>query len=265
MDKALKSVLDWWDAAGVDVPDVTLPVMRKQKAAPSRKAPAPSASRASAPRASTPSPSVSRASAPRASAPKPAIDAGPIAAKAKTLAALKTAMDSFDAGTLSDAARQCVFARGNPEADLMVIGEAPGREEDIAGKPFIGPSGQLLDKMLASIGLNEQSAYLTTVVNWRLPKNRNPTAEDIALCAPFLQRHIELAAPKVILLVGGTALTAMTGLSGIMKNRGQWQSVDIAGTEIQALPLYHPTTLIKQPVLKKEAWRDLLALRERLK
>ena len=247
MDKALKSVLDWWDAAGVDVPDVTV-------SAPKRKTPARAKPAATA-----------KKSAPQPTAPKPIIDAAPIAAKAKTLAELKTAMDSFDAGTLSGHARQCVFARGNPEADVMVIGEAPGREEDIAGKPFIGPAGLLMDKMLASIGLTEETAYLTTVVNWRLPKNRNPTAEDIALCAPFLQRHIELAAPKVILMVGKASLFAMTGLSGIMKNRGQWQTVKVAEKNIPALPIYHPDLLMKQPVLKKEAWRDLLALRERLK
>ena len=250
MDKALKSVLDWWDAAGVDVPDVTL-------SAPKRKA---------APRKSPVAPSQkSAARAPQtAPTPKPSIDAAPIAAKAKTLAELKAAMDSFDAGTLSDAARQCVFARGNPAADLMVIGEAPGREDDMAGKPFIGPAGQLLDKMLASIGLTEETAYLTNVVNWRLPKNRNPSPEDIELCRPFLNRHIELAAPKVILLVGGVSMSALTGLTGIMKQRGQWQTVTVAGKEIPALPIYHPAFLLRQPVLKKDAWRDLLALRERL-
>ena len=250
MDKALKSVLDWWDAAGVDVPDVTLSAP-KRKAAP-RKSPA-APSQKSAARAPQTAPE-----------PKASIDAAPIAAKAKTLAELKAAMDSFDAGTLSDAARQCVFARGNPAADLMVIGEAPGREEDMAGKPFIGPAGQLLDKMLASIGLTEETAYLTNVVNWRLPKNRNPSPEDIELCRPFLNRHIELAAPKVILLVGGVSMSALTGLTGIMKQRGQWQTVTVAGTEIPALPIYHPAFLLRQPVLKKDAWRDLLALRERL-
>ena len=250
MDKALKSVLDWWDAAGVDVPDVTLPAP-KRKAAPRKSPVAPS--QKSATRAPQTAPT-----------PKPSIDAAPIAAKAKTLAELKAAMDSFDAGTLSDAARQCVFARGNPGADLMVIGEAPGREEDMAGKPFIGPAGQLLDKMLASIGLTEETAYLTNVVNWRLPKNRNPSPEDIELCRPFLNRHIELAAPKIILLVGGVSLSAMTGLTGIMKQRGQWQTVTVAGKEIPALPIYHPAFLLRQPVLKKDAWRDLLALRERL-
>lgn len=254
MDKALKSVLDWWDAAGVDVPDVKLSPA-KRKVPPRKTPPAQSSARTARPASSqTRSPAT----------PKAIIDAAPMAAKAKTLAELKSAMDKFDAGSLSDAARQCVFARGNPEAELMVIGEAPGREEDIAGKPFIGPAGQLLDKMLATIGLTEESAYLTTAVNWRLPKNRNPSPAEIELCRPFLRRHIELAAPKVILLVGGVSLSALTELTGIMKNRGQWQSIAIAGQDIPALPIYHPAFLMRQPTLKKDAWRDLLALSAQL-
>ena len=250
MDKALKSALDWWEAAGVDVPDVTL-TASKRKAKPR---PAPTQNKTSTPSAPPSAPAT----------PNPLIDAAPIAAKAKTLAALKTAMDKFDAGVLSDSARQCVFARGNPEADVMVIGEAPGREEDIAGKPFIGGAGQLLDKMLASIGLTEDDFYITNVVNWRPPKNRNPTPEEIEMCRPFLNRHIELMAPKIILIVGGVSLSAMTGITGIMKNRGQWQTINIGTNDIPALPIYHPAFLLRQPALKKDAWRDLLALRERL-
>ena len=249
MDKALKSVLDWWEDAGVDVPDIKLAAPKRK--VPPRQAPAQKTMPSQTPR-------------PKPAAPKPMIDAAPIAAKAKTLTELKAAMDIFDAGPLSDGARQCVFARGNPDADVMVIGEAPGIEEDKAGKPFIGPAGQLLDKMLASIGLTEETAYLTNVVNWRLPNNRKTTDDDIALCKPFLDRHIELAAPKVILMVGGVSMSALTGLTGIMKQRGQWQVVTIAGKEIPALPIYHPAFLLRQPTLKKDAWRDLLALRERL-
>jgi len=247
MDKALKSVLDWWDAAGVDVPDVIL-------AAPKRKA---------KPR---PDPAKKPVPTPRTTpaASKPTIDAAPIAAKAKTLTELKAAMDKFDAGALSDHARQCVFARGNPESSLMVIGEAPGRDEDIAGKPFVGRSGQLLDKMLTSIGLTEDDFYITNVVNWRPPKNRNPSLDEIAMCRPFLNRHIELMAPKLLLIVGGVSLSAMTGITGIMKNRGQWQNINIGTGDIPALPIYHPAFLLRQPALKKDAWRDLLALRERL-
>ena len=247
MDKALKSVLDWWEDAGVDVPDVTLTV-------PKRKAKRPAPQKQSTPPSPRTVPEVAR----------PVIDAAPIATKAKTLTELKAAMDKFDAGALSDSARQCVFARGNPDSDLMVIGEAPGRDEDIAGKPFVGRSGQLLDKMLASIGLTEDDFYITNVVNWRPPKNRNPSPEEIAMCRPFLNRHIELMSPKVLLIVGGVSLSAMTGITGIMKNRGQWQSINIGTGDIPALPIYHPAFLLRQPALKKDAWRDLLALSERL-
>jgi len=169
-------VLDWWEDAGVDVPDVKLAAPKRK--VPPRQAPAQKTMPSQTPR-------------PKPAAPKPMIDAAPIAAKAKTLTELKAAMDTFDAGPLSDGARQCVFARGNPDANVMVIGEAPGIEEDKAGKPFIGPAGQLLDKMLASIGLTEETAYLTNVVNWRLPNNRKTTDDDIALCKPFLDCRAE--------------------------------------------------------------------------
>ena len=147
----------------------------------------------------------------------------------------------------------------------MIIGEAPGRDEDIAGKPFVGRAGQLLDKMMAAIELTEEQFYITNVVNWRPPQNRNPKPGEIEICRPFLKRHIELVSPKYILIVGGVSLTALTGLTGIMKNRGQWQTLSIAGQDIPALPIYHPAFLLRQPALKKEAWRDLLDLREKLK
>lgn len=262
MDKALKSVLDWWEAAGVDVPPMPAqPPSRKSARLPANKGNAPLKNTATSP----------------ASQSSVIIDALPDARAAKTLAALKTAIENFDAGLLSDKARQSVFARGNPEADLMIIGEAPSREDEIAGQPFMGPEGQLLGKMLAAIGLGEADYYITTVVNWRPPQNRNPKNEDIALCRPFLHRHIELAAPKTILIVGGVALYALTGQTSIMKNRGQWQSFQIENADgslkgtkdenrdIPALPIYPPTLLLSQPTLKKEAWRDLRLLKEHLK
>ena len=146
----------------------------------------------------------------------------------------------------------------------MVIGEAPGRDEDIQGKPFVGPSGQLLDRMLGAIGLSSDDFYVTNVINWRLAQNRNPKPEEIETCRPFIEKHIELAQPKVLLLVGGLSMTAMTGLTGIMKNHGQWRDVTIAGTTYPALPLYHPAFLLRRPELKKDAWRDLLSLRAKL-
>jgi len=184
--------------------------------------------------------------------------------KIKTLDALHAALTGFDAGALSDGARQVVFSRGNPDADLMVIGESPGRDEDIQGKPFVGPSGQLLDRMLGAIALGADDFYVTNVMNWHLPKNRNPKAAEIELCRPFIEKHIELAQPKVLLLVGGLSMSALTGLTGIMKNHGQWQEITVAGTSYPALPLYHPAFLLRRPELKKDAWRDLLSLREKL-
>ncbi len=186
-----------------------------------------------------------------------------LAKSAKTLEELKNIMAHFDAGEISDHARQAVFSRGNPKAKIMVIGEAPGRDEDIAGKPFVGKSGQLLDKVFGAIGLSEEDIYITNVVNWRPPGNRNPTAAEITLCKPFLMRHIELIDPKLIVLVGGISMTAMTGLTGIMKNRGQWADLDINSKIIPMLPIYHPAFLLRQPAVKKDCWRDMLSLRAR--
>ena len=247
MDAALRSLLDWYAEMGVDVPKVPEP-RPVRKTRPTRKATAPA-----------------NASSPKSSdMPAPAAAAALDLSKVKTLDALHAAMKSFDAGGLTDGARQAVFARGNPAANLMVIGESPGRDEDIQGKPFVGQAGQLLDRMLGAIGLGDDDAYITNVINWRLPQNRNPKPEEIELCRPIIEKHIELAAPKVLLLVGGMSMTALTGLTGIMKNHGQWQEVSLAGTSYPAIPLYHPAFLLRRPELKKEAWRDLLSLRERL-
>lgn len=249
MDKALRSLVDWYTKVGVDVPDLVPSVSPRKKRA-----------------ALTPPTPVTTAKSTR---PKPEDDrprpnASGVAKTAKTLDELRTAIQTFDAGALSDGARQAVISRGNPDADLMIIGEAPGREEDIQGKPFIGQSGQLLDHMLAAIGLTEETFYVTNIVNWRPPKNRNPKPEEIEMCRPFLDRHIELTQPKVLLLVGGVSMTALTGMTGIMKNHGQWQDIEIGGGTLPALPLYHPAFLLRQPALKKEAWRDLLSLRAKL-
>ena len=242
MDAALRSLLEWYAEMGVDVPKVPPP--RKTRAR-----------RATAPAVTAPAAD---------NAPEPTQRPVEDLSKVKTLDALQAAMNNFDAGPLTDGARQAVFARGNPDAKLMVIGEAPGREEDIQGKPFVGPTGQLLDRMLGAIGLGEEDYYVTNIMNWRMPQNRTPKADDIALCRPFIEKHIALVQPKILLLVGGISMTALTDLTGIMKNHGQWQDVKIIDQSYRALPIYHPAFLLRRPELKKEAWRDLLSLREAL-
>lgn len=249
MESSLRSLLDWYARVGVETPDIPLTrSLRRVRAKPAPKA--------------TLNETRSKP------APKPpafaTADPAPIAAACKTLAELKAALDRFDAGALSDGARQVVFARGNPDAALMVIGDAPGRDEDQAGQPFMGRSGQLLDRMLAAIGLGEDDVYRGNICFWRPPNDRKPDPEELALCFPFLKRQIALANPKVILLAGSTSMQILTGVSSIMKNRGQWQSVTLGGSDIPTLPIYHPTFLLRQPALKAEAWQDLLTLREML-
>ncbi|MCF6220891.1 MAG: uracil-DNA glycosylase [Robiginitomaculum sp.] len=252
-EQALKSALQashaWWDDMGVDIP-VVPPAPRTPK-----KAHKPIAK--SAPPRTAPA-------APQPDAAKQLEKAAEQAKAAPTLEALKTIIEGFDAGVLSDHARNIVFARGNPDADIMIIGEAPGRSEDESGKPFVGPAGQLLDKMFAAIDLDETSLYITNVCNWRPPGNRNPTEDELTMCAPFITRHMELIAPKLIIIVGGVSLLALTGKTGIMKTRGNWQELDINGETVPAMPLYHPAFLLRRPELKKDAWRDLLAIKARL-
>ena len=241
MDAALRSLIDWYGEMGVDVP----------KIAPGRPA---SRRRPLKPEIASPT---------KASTSKPPSRFTDLT-QVKSLDDLYSTIRQFDAGALGDGARQAVICRGNPDAKLMIIGEAPGREEDREGKPFIGRAGQLLDRMLAAIALSEDDVYITNVVNWRPPKNRNPSPDEIEMCRPLLEKHIELVQPRALLLVGGISMTTLTGLTGIMKNHGQWQNVSILGQDYPALPLYHPAFLLRRPELKKEAWRDLLLLREKL-
>lgn len=252
MERSLESLLAWWDVSGVDVPDIPKTTTRRL----------PSRSKTSASTSESQKKSAVQAAPIEAPTPIPASSG--LVKKTETLEQLRQAISDYDAGEISDHARQSVFARGNPEADVMVIGEAPGRDEDIQGKPFVGRSGQLLDRIFASIGLNEDSLYVTNVINWRPPGNRNPTAEEIAICLPFIRKHIELIAPKIIVLVGGISFSALTGMNGIMKNRGQWTELKIGENEIPTLPIYHPAFLLRQPALKKDAWRDMLSLRAKL-
>ena len=190
-----------------------------------------------------------------------------IAAGCADLDALRATIEAFEGCALKRGARNTVFSDGNPAARVMVIGEAPGREEDRAGRPFIGASGQLLDKMLGAIGLSrmaedpEHSVYITNVLPWRPPQNRDPHDEEKAMMKPFLMRHIELAKPEVLLLVGNPSnQTLLDTDKGVSRLRGQWHSV--AG--IPALPIFHPAYLMRAPAQKRLAWADLLMLRSKL-
>lgn len=198
-------------------------------------------------------------------------DAEALAAAAPDLAALRAAIAGFGGLALRDTATTLVFADGNPAAPLMLIGEAPGAEEDREGKPFVGASGRLLDRMLATIGLDRHGEgwgafYVTNILAWRPPGNRNPTDSEVALSLPFVRRHIALVKPRLILLLGAVAVRSLTGArEGITRVRGRWFEVPVEGAgAVPALATLHPAYLLRNPGAKKDAWADLVALRERL-
>ena len=182
-----------------------------------------------------------------------------------TLDALQAALTAFDGCALKATAKNLVFYRGAPKARVMLIGEAPGRDEDLEGKPFVGRAGQLLDKMLASIGLTEADVHITNIVYWRPPGNRTPTPQEALACRPFLERQIELVAPDILVLLGGVAAKEVLGVSdGIMRLRGKWREVNVGGRPIATLATLHPAYLLRTPAAKQNAWSDLLALKSRL-
>lgn len=188
-----------------------------------------------------------------------------LARAAKDLDALRAALAGFDGCALKATAKSLCFYRGAPDAPVMIIGEAPGRDEDHEGRPFVGRAGQLLDRMLASIGLDETSVHITNVVYWRPPGNRTPTPQETQICRPFLERQIELVAPEALLLLGGPAMKAILDLpDGIMKVRGKWKDVTVGSHRTRALPTLHPAYLLRSPAAKRQAWRDLLSLRAML-
>lgn len=190
-----------------------------------------------------------------------------IAAECKTLEELRRALEAFDGLPLKRTARSTVFADGNAEANVMVIGEAPGAEEDRSGLPFVGKSGKLLDRMLASIGLDRDTVYITNVVPWRPVENRKPTPDEVAACLPFVTRHIELVDPQVLILLGGASASALLARhDGINRLRGRWFDYASPGLPrpVPAMATFHPAYLLRTPAAKREAWRDLLQVRKRL-
>lgn len=188
-----------------------------------------------------------------------------LARAADSLDALRTAMQAFDDCPLKATAKNLVFGDGNPQADIMLIGEAPGADEDRQGVPFVGVSGQLLDRMLASIGLDRGHIYITNILAWRPPGNRKPTPAETTMCLPFIRRHIELVSPRVLVFVGGTSASTLLGRSdGITRLRGRWLEYAMEGRTIDAMAIFHPAYLLRQPALKRDAWRDLLEIHARI-
>ena len=184
---------------------------------------------------------------------------------AQTLDELRTLLENFTGCGLKATAKSLCFYRGAPQARLMLIGEAPGRDEDLAGKPFVGRAGQLLDKMLAAIGLDESSVHITNTVYWRPPGNRTPTPEETLACWPFLTRQLELVNPEFVLLSGGVATKQVLGIAdGITKVRGTWRKLMIGQRETPVLATLHPSYLLRTPAAKRQAWQDMLMIQAAL-
>jgi uracil-DNA glycosylase len=188
-----------------------------------------------------------------------------VAREARSLDELEAALRAFDGCGLKATAKSLCFYRGAPQARLMIVGEAPGREEDLEGRPFVGRAGQLLDKMLAAIDLEEQDVHITNVVYWRPPGNRTPTPQESQVCRPFLERQMELVGADVMLLLGGAAAKQVLGTDdSIMRVRGKWREITSGGRPIKTMATLHPAYLLRTPAAKRHAWRDLLAIQAAL-
>jgi uracil-DNA glycosylase family 4 len=264
---ALTSLLRWYAAMGVDMAIDAEPHDRFAECAETVR-PAAAATRAagSAPAAQQPERSTLRpaplaSDAATASAEQLAQSARETAAAARTLDELRESLLAFEGCGLKATATQLVFADGNPQAKIMLIGEAPGADEDRQGLPFVGRAGQLLNKMLAAIGLDRNQVYIANVVPWRPPGNRTPTPIETAACLPFIRRQIELVQPKILICLGAPSAQTLLGVSeGIMRLRGRWHDFDLAGAKIRVLPMLHPAYLLRQPGQKRLAWQDLREL-----
>ena len=270
---AARALLQWYLDMGVDEALQELPADRfaeRPAGAPSGPAPARRASAAEAPRPEArpaPQPGLlpGVAAAGTDGVEIPAAAARAAAQAARTLDELRQAFERFEGCALKATATNLVFHDGNPQARVMFVGQAPGRDEDLAGKPFVGRSGQLLDRMLAAIGLDRTQAYIANVVPWRPPGNRTPSVQEVAACLPFLERQIELAGPDVLVLLGGEAAKAVLNLQdGIMRARGRWAPYRVGARTIRTLVTLHPAYLLRQPQHKRLAWRDFLALKKAL-
>lgn len=266
------ALVRWYEEMGVDIAIDETPVDRLAAPAAKQAVESTAADSAGQPAPTRPAPQrpAPSSSAPAAAPIVPASDATARAARdvaraATTLDELRIALDGFTGCNLKLTATQLVFADGNPDARVMLVGEAPGRDEDLQGLPFVGKSGQLLDRMLAAIGLDRTSVYIANVVPWRPPGNRTPTPQETATCRPFIERQIELADPDFLVCLGGAAAKEIMGSAeGILRLRGNWRDFDTGTRTTKALATLHPAYLLRQPLQKRLAWRDLMMLKAAL-
>lgn len=276
------ALLRWYEDSGVDVCIDEQPVDRfalaRQKALEPQPVPALAGTSVAARPGRVPaSPTDNRSVLPSPHDAKPSdlpLGTAAAAAKAQSLAAgchsleaLKAAIAGFEGLSIRATATNLVFADGNPNSGLMLIGEAPGADEDRLGLPFVGASGKLLDRMLAAIGRGRESAYITNIVNWRPPGNRKPQPQEIAISLPFIERHIELVNPAVVVLLGDTAARALLAKEiGITKLRGQWHDLHLPRLTrpVPAIATYHPAFLLRTPAQKRQSWRDMLLAHDRV-
>lgn len=266
--RAVREILAFYDEAGVDALLGEAPVNRLAAAEPRALPVEPVDPPAAPARRSAGREAVSAHRAASAVPPPPdeAVMAAREAARnAATLEELRAILERFEGCALRATAKQLVFADGNPKARLMLVGEAPGREEDIEGLPFVGRSGKLLDQMLAAIGLDRSKVYIANIVPWRPPGNREPSLHETAICLPFIQRQIELVQPDILVCLGKPSMAALLGVSeGIRKMRGRWLVYKAGKREIRAMPTFHPAYLLRSPLEKRLAWRDFLSVKKAL-
>ena len=279
----LVAVLEWYRAMGADEVTGEAPIdwLKRGDWAPGQRFDRPSpalqtappgvaVARAASPAAShlpfRPAPSIAPARQFPVTAPDTAVMAARAAARqAGDLDELGARLAAFEGCSLKATAKNLCFYRGRPQAPLMLIGAAPGRDADLEGKPFVGRAGQLLDRMLAAIGLSEREAHITNIVYWRPPGNRTPTPQEAQVCRPFLERQIELVAPAIIVLLGGAAAKHIFGVAdGIMRIRGKWRELEFGNSKARALATLHPAYLLRAPAAKRLAWRDLLTVKAAL-
>ena len=273
MIEGAAALLRWYVEQGVDEAIGEEPIDRfavpPPSAAPAAAAPVAPVARAPTPLRAPPPPPPAQARGPvPLESPQLVEDARALAEGCSTLAELEAAIRGFEGCALKRTAKNTVFADGTPGAPVMIVGEAPGGDEDRLGKPFVGVSGQLMDRMMGSIGLTRDGGfYITNILFWRPPGNRTPTTTEQGMCLAFTRRHIELARPKVLVLAGGVAVKAVLDTTdGITRLRGKWTGYTLDdGTVIPTMPTFHPAYLLRTPASKRQSWQDLLAIDKKLK